>query len=162
MSLSLLCLTLTTITDPGIIPRGKKNQSVSATEAIEKSRQGEEKLLTNAVNEESKDEEAGPVLKRLSELDHYALVKNQEISVHVCRTCHIVKPPRSFHCSNCEACIEVHDHHCPWVGTCVGKRNHKYFLLFAITATLHSTFTLALDLVYLIGKMYQSDDPNKE
>jgi len=47
-----------------------------------------------------------------------------------CKTCNILRPPRSFHCSRCEVCVEVHDHHCPWVGTCVGYRNVKYFIGF--------------------------------
>ena len=42
-----------------------------------------------------------------------------------CKTCKIIRPPRSFHCHKWDVCIEVHDHHCPWVGGWVGLRNHK-------------------------------------
>jgi palmitoyltransferase ZDHHC9/14/18 len=82
------------------------------------------------------------------------VVKGKEILCPKCRTCHIYRPPRSFHCRECRACIEVHDHHCPWVGTCVGKRNHRYFLAFAIATCLHATLTCSLNVIYMYDEMY--------
>jgi hypothetical protein len=29
------------------------------------------------------------------------------------------------HCFDCGVCIEGHDHHCPWMGKCIGKKNMK-------------------------------------
>lgn len=47
-----------------------------------------------------------------------------------CSACDIYRPPRTIHCGTCGCCIERLDHHCPWLGTCVGKRNYKYFITF--------------------------------
>lgn len=59
-------------------------------------------------------------------------VKGQNVRLKFCRTCFIYRPPRAVHCVDCNACIERFDHHCPWIGTCVGKRNYRIFLLYVI------------------------------
>ena len=43
-----------------------------------------------------------------------------------------MRPPRASHCFECDACVEVMDHHCPYISTCVGRRNYTAFVSFVI------------------------------
>jgi palmitoyltransferase ZDHHC9/14/18 len=52
------------------------------------------------------------------------------IKTKFCTTCHIYRPPRGFHCDTCGCCIERFDHHCPWLSTCIGRKNYRSFILF--------------------------------
>ncbi|KXN92539.1 putative palmitoyltransferase ZDHHC20 [Leucoagaricus sp. SymC.cos] len=54
----------------------------------------------------------------------------------------LVRPHRAHHCRNCGTCVLKFDHHCPWIGQCVGARNHKFFLNFCQSAAVFTLYVL--------------------
>ncbi|ETW32507.1 hypothetical protein PFFCH_00030 [Plasmodium falciparum FCH/4] len=60
-----------------------------------------------------------------------------------CKTCNIIKPARSKHCSYCSSCISRYDHHCFLLNNCIGGYNNMYYLVFLhihIIITFYSTY----------------------
>eukprot|EP01117_Protostelium_nocturnum_P011161 TRINITY_DN4054_c0_g1_i2.p1 TRINITY_DN4054_c0_g1~~TRINITY_DN4054_c0_g1_i2.p1 ORF type:complete len:231 (-),score=50.77 TRINITY_DN4054_c0_g1_i2:174-866(-) len=63
------------------------------------------------------------------------------MSPRFCRKCNLPKPPRCHHCSVCRRCVLKMDHHCPWMLTCIGFYNQKYFLSFLIYLFIGCSFS---------------------
>ena len=55
------------------------------------------------------------------------VINGHIFKINFCNTCFCFRPPRTSHCSLCDNCVERFDHHCLWLGTCIGKRNYKFF-----------------------------------
>jgi len=70
-------------------------------------------------------------------------VGSEQLEVKFCETCWIYRPPRAIHCGTCDNCVDRFDHHCPYLGNCVGKRNYRYFLLFVYLVEINALYAIA-------------------
>ena len=121
----------TSFSDPGILPRATKAEALDIERQIEI---------------EGGNGAAYRPPPRTKEI----MIKNQNVKLKYCFTCKIFRPPRASHCSICDNCVERFDHHCPWVGNCVGKRNYRYFYFFLVSLGLHCVFIFCCAICHLV------------
>lgn len=65
--------------------------------------------------------------------DWVYLIENGANLNKFCPYCKIMKINSLKHCHECHHCIIDFDHHCNWIGNCVGSKNQKSFIFFLIT-----------------------------
>ncbi|KNC53463.1 zinc finger protein [Thecamonas trahens ATCC 50062] len=58
-----------------------------------------------------------------------------------CEQCQTEQKMRVKHCYKCQRCVYRFDHHCFWVGACVGEKNHVWFYWFLATQSIMCMWT---------------------
>ncbi|VWU51896.1 palmitoyltransferase, putative, partial [Hepatocystis sp. ex Piliocolobus tephrosceles] len=77
------------------------------------------------------------------------LINGNFYKLKYCYTCNIYRGIRTVHCSICDNCVENFDHHCPWVGNCIGARNYRYFVYFVFNLYVLISITLGASIYKL-------------
>ncbi|XP_029121702.2 protein S-acyltransferase 8 isoform X3 [Elaeis guineensis] len=114
----LLLLLVTSARDPGIVPRASHPpEEEFSDDTLEVGRRHTPNLQFPRIKEE--------------------MVNGFFVKVKYCETCMVFRPPRCSHCSICDNCVERFDHHCPWVGQCIGQ--------FSILQTTNENFRYRTD-----------------
>jgi hypothetical protein len=70
-----------------------------------------------------------------------------------CEYCHTYQPPSGAHCQDCNVCVTGYDHHCVWMGTCIGQGNIRPFARFNMSWFLYLLYIIVW--VTLLGPSFK-------
>ena len=88
------------------------------------------------------------------------VINGHSILLTYCYSCSFYRPPRTSHCSVCDNCVERFDHHCIWLGTCIGKRNYRYFYILIFCLFFSGFFQIICAIYYVVieSKKFQKKE----
>ena len=75
------------------------------------------------------------------------------LQINYCYSCYLFRPPRTSHCAVCDNCVERFDHHCLWLGTCIGKKNYKYFYSLLGSLNINGIFQIIFCICVLLSEI---------
>ena len=138
----------TSLTDPGVMPRRETEPRYPATllgprgneqNSVQENAYTESRLGSEVAGQPDEREKRPPEPPKNSSwrAECENAVSREFAPQEPCPTCRTARPPGTAHCHDCGHCVVFLDHHCPWLGTCVGMRNYWWFLCALVAGAVH-------------------------
>lgn len=127
----LVCYTVTVCSDPGIVYKNDHG-AVVENEALNQDVESQQAAMLHPNGRNGAVNPAG---------------------LMECGQCQFHRPTTARHCHYCGVCVDDLDHHCPWSGKCIGKRNIKAFYAFMHALCFQFYYLIGLLVYYLIYAM---------
>ncbi|CAD8134234.1 unnamed protein product [Paramecium pentaurelia] len=116
-------------------------------------------IIPNIRPEYEMNEELLDVPQKYSKIDYrfimdlkMFIIKAHQFKLKYCSTCAIYRPVRASHCPSCDNCVVRFDHHCSWIGQCIGRRNYIYFYFFLMSVSFKLIFVFGVCLSYIVDE----------
>ena len=87
--------------------------------------------------------------QKLTKFKKFRVISENSIKFSYCYACGVKRDNDSYHCSDCDVCIDGYDHHCPWTGKCIGKGNKLPFLAFIIHTCFFFNFLIFVMVIWI-------------
>ncbi|KAK1442698.1 zinc finger DHHC domain containing protein [Babesia gibsoni] len=134
--IALSCFHIASLSDPGIIPKQKDMYDSYDAIRMKRKHSQVQSCIEVAI--------AGKFLR-----------------IKYCHTCNIYRPPRSVHCSVCDVCVHKFDHHCKWLGNCVGNHNYRIFYVFIFFTFIEIITLVTLSIIRIVVISTRNMDGSK-
>eukprot|EP00347_Sterkiella_histriomuscorum_P002699 403367148 len=134
--LILIAMLQTSLKDPGIIPANQFDPN----------------------NKKALDQKYMSIYSKNQRIHYLQTNKDMIYRFKFCETCMIFRPQRTAHCNVCNNCVMKFDHHCIWLGTCVGKRNYLHFMTFISLLFIYGVYVMVFCALSIAYRGVQTND----
>jgi hypothetical protein len=137
-----VCFLVTTLSDPGYLPRQSAEALAAQRAAAEESGLDADALTTGGIAKMMLGGGGG---------GGGAAGGGDSAGFTTCSVCNVARERGTAHCYDCARCVLELDHHCPWSSKCIGAGNIRFFNAFIATLCVHSVFTAGALLTFLVS-----------
>ncbi|AFZ81156.1 zinc finger protein DHHC domain-containing protein [Theileria equi strain WA] len=79
------------------------------------------------------------------------VIHGKFLRIKYCYTCNMYRSPRSIHCSVCDVCVNKFDHHCKWLGNCIGSNNYLTFISFIVITFVITAMMVCFSIIRIVA-----------
>ncbi|CAK1603749.1 unnamed protein product [Parnassius mnemosyne] len=72
-----------------------------------------------------------------------------------CELCKIQRPPKAWHCKECNVCILKRDHHCFFFSRCIGLYNRRYYLMYLVYIHISMVYSTYYNY-YFVSSIFEN------